>query len=347
MENTTAPSKLKGLRDIRRKSIDLGQIDLVKTSTLGEGQKLPLIIQPTGDNIDLADWAQNNRELIEEYLLKHGGLLFRGFNLGSPADFEKVALAIYGELYGGYGDLPRAGTSDKIYQSTPYPPDKPILFHSESSHLESFPMKISFFCVQKAQEGGITPLLDNRAICSKIDPEIFAKFEEKGLMYIRTFLEGIDVPWRDFFHTDDKAKVEEVLREAGIDFEWLPNDGLQMRTLCDAVIKHPKTGETLFFNQIQLHHIACLDRETRDSLIALYGAKYLPRNVYYGDGTEIPNEVVDYLGELYEKEAIRADWEEGDMIVLDNMITSHARDPYVGPRRIVVAMGQMRDRTTL
>jgi hypothetical protein len=29
------------------------------------------------------------------------------------------------------------------------------------------------------------------------------------------------------------------------------------------------------------------------------------------------------------------------MITLDNMLTVHARDPFVGERKIVVAMGQM------
>ncbi len=33
--------------------------------------------------------------------------------------------------------------------------------------------------------------------------------------------------------------------------------------------------------------------------------------------------------------------------MLDNMLAAHARDPYEGPRKIVVAMGAMCDRATL
>ena len=51
-------------------------------------------------------------------------------------------------------DLPRDGISDKIYASTPYPNDQMILYHNESSHLHRWPMKIGFFCVQAAEEGG-------------------------------------------------------------------------------------------------------------------------------------------------------------------------------------------------
>jgi hypothetical protein len=33
--------------------------------------------------------------------------------------------------------------------------------------------------------------------------------------------------------------------------------------------------------------------------------------------------------------------EEGDLVCLDNMLVAHARDSYVPPRKIVVALGDM------
>src|SRR5271165_4179466 len=45
--------------------------------------------------------------------------------------------------------------------------------------------------------------------------------------------------------------------------------------------------------------------------------------------------------ESYEKNAVRFAWREGDMITLDNMLTAHARDSFVGPRKIVVALGDL------
>jgi len=35
------------------------------------------------------------------------------------------------------------------------------------------------------------------------------------------------------------------------------------------------------------------------------------------------------------------------VILLDNMLIAHARDPYEGPRKIVVAMGDMVERASL
>ncbi|MNT40106.1 Taurine catabolism dioxygenase TauD, TfdA family [compost metagenome] len=73
----------------------------------------------------------------------------------------------------------------------------------------------------------------------------------------------------------------------------------------------------------------------------------MPRHVMFGDGTPIPDEAMALIGELYEACAVRFDWQRGDVVMLDNMLAAHARDPYEGPRKIVVAMGDMFDRKQL
>ena len=60
-----------------------------------------------------------------------------------------------------------------------------------------------------------------------------------------------------------------------------------------------------------------------------------------GDGSLIPDAVLDHIGEVYEKICVRIPWQAGDVIMLDNMLAAHARDPYEGPRQIVVAMGRI------
>ncbi|HYG76091.1 MAG TPA: TauD/TfdA family dioxygenase [Planctomycetota bacterium] len=325
----------------RRKAVNISSIDVVKTSTLSADQLLPLVIEPNLGNADLAEWAKSNLARIEESLLKHGAILFRGFNLVTPADFERVALNIYGELYGEYGDLPRAGASDKIYASTPYPNDKMILYHNESSHLHEWPLKISFFCVQAAKEGGCTPLLDCRGVLKLLDAGVVESFRKKGVMYVRNFHEGFDVSWQRFFQTEDKAAVEEACRQSYATCEWTGQNRLRVRQVCKAVHTHPRTGEETFFNQVQLHHVACLDADVRRSLRQLFAEEDLPRHAYFGDGSPISDEIMQHIGETYEKAAVRFQWQSGDMALLDNMLTAHARDPFSGPRKIVVAMGQM------
>jgi alpha-ketoglutarate-dependent taurine dioxygenase/acyl carrier protein len=328
-------------KTIKPKAVSLPQRQLIKTNFLQPGQSLPLVIEPDSDEIDLADWASSHREVIESDLLKHGAILFRGFNLNSAADFENVANAIHPNLFGEYGDLPREGVSGKVYGSTPYPPDKAILFHNESSHLHRWPLKIWFFCVQPAQQGGETPILDCRKIYQLLNPKLREKFEEKQLMYVRNYIDGLDVSWQDFFHTTDKAEVENYCRQAGMEVEWLENNGLKTRKIRPAVAKHPKTGELVFFNQLQLHHVSCLDSVVRQSLLSLFGEDKLPRNVYYGDGTPIEDSVMEEIGAIYQENQISFYWQKGDILMLDNMLTSHSRNPYVGSRKIVVAMGEL------
>jgi alpha-ketoglutarate-dependent taurine dioxygenase/acyl carrier protein len=331
----------KKFKTIKPKAVSLPQKQLIKTTFIQPEQSLPLVIEPDSDEIDLADWASSHQKFIETHLLKHGAILFRGFNLTSAADFENVANAIHPNLFGEYGDLPREGVSGKVYGSTPYPPDKTILFHNESSHLHCWPLKIWFFCVQPAQQGGETPILDCRKIYQLLNPRLREKFEEKQLMYVRNYIDGLDVSWQDFFHTTDKAEVENYCRQAGMEFEWLENNGLKTRKIRPAVAKHSKTGELVFFNQLQLHHVSCLDSDVRQSLLSVFGEDKLPRNVYYGDGTPIEDSVMEEIGAIYQENQISFLWQKGDILMLDNMLTSHSRNPYVGSRKIVVAMGEL------
>jgi alpha-ketoglutarate-dependent taurine dioxygenase len=334
-EGTSGPG---GLRGMRRRAVSDGK--LVEVGQLPGANGMPAVITPAIDNVDLAAWCAGHKEELGALFDKHGAILFRGFGLKDAGDFEKVASTIAGDLFAEYGDLPPESASERVYGSTPYPPDKMILFHNESSHLSSWPLRQFFFCVTPAPDRGETPLLDCRTVLEALDPELRDAFAEKGLMYVRNFSEGIDVPWQDFFHTDDRAEVERICSEAGMSSEWT-SGGLRIRQLAQAVRTHPRTGERIFFNQIQLHHVSCLDDETRTALRQLFSDEDMPRNVYFGDGSQISDEVVDRIGELYEELCVEFPWQQGDLIAVDNMLVAHARRPFSGPRKLLVAMGEM------
>ena len=335
------PSATKSLGSIRRKAVNLAQFNPIRESQVAPDQPLPLVMEPAAAHVDLADWARSNREYMAQKLHVHGGILFRGFDLKTPQDFERVAAGVYNEIYSEYGDLPRDEAGGKIYTSTPYPEDKCILYHNESSHMNRWPTRISFFCVIAAKEGGCSPIVDCRKVYQQLDPLVRKKFEDVGLMYVRNFSEGLDVSWQHFFQTEDQAVVEEACRKQGIAWEWVGPNHLRVKQRCRAVLRHPVTGEPAFFNQVQLHHVHCLDPLVRQSLLSIFRREDLPRHVYYGDGSEIEDAVMDHVGEVYERNAIRFTWREGDMVSLDNMLIAHGRDSFVGPRKIVVALGDL------
>ncbi len=321
--------------------------ELVRTSSLTPGAIFPLVVEPASADLDAVAWAAAHRDQVEAWLRRHAGLLFRGFGLTTPQEFEAFAEALQPGLYGSYGDLPKKEGGRNTYRSTPYPERKMILYHNESSHLPRWPRKQWFFCEQPSPVGGATPIVDCREMLRRLPAELAERFARLGLTYVRTFTENLDVDWRDFFKTDSREEVEARCRAAGVDFAWIGQDELQTRTRCPAVITHPLTGERSFFNQVQLHHTRCLDADVREDLLAMVGPERMPRQVFYGDGSPIEDEVMDLIGELYEACAVRFDWRRGDVVMLDNMLAAHARDPYEGPRRIVVAMGDMVDRSSL
>lgn len=319
----------------------------VNASYLESGKEFPIVLQADSDELDTVVWAKEHAAYIEGLVAKHGGILFRNFGLKTPQDFEAFAEAIEPELYGSYGDLPKKEGGKKTYRSTPYPEKQMILYHNESSHLDRWPRKQWFFCELPAPVGGATPIVDCREVLRRLPRDLVSEFERKELLYVRTFTPGLDVSWKEFYKTDDRNGVERRLELAGISWRWLDEDTLQTSTPCPAVITHPLTGDRVFFNQIQLHHIGCLEPQVREDLLETAGLDRLPRHVTYGDGSPISDEAIETISRIYEECAVRFQWQQGDVVMLDNMLAAHARDPYEGPRKIVVAMGAMFDRSML
>lgn len=341
MEMLKKPKKpLPITKRTRESSIDLAGTELVKERFLGDEPSLPVVVEPNLPDVDLADWVKDHGDKVNSLLDAYGGILFRGFEVKGIKDFQNVCQGICPQLFGEYGDLPTERHSEKIYGATPYPADKIIFFHNESSHTHRWPLRQFFHSVVAAAEGGETPLVDSRKVLERLDPGVRRTFEEKGLLYVRNFSKGFDVSWQQFFRTRDKGEVEAACEERGIKYEWFGDD-LRTRQWAPAIATHPRTGEKVFFNQIQLHHISCLEPDVQASVKALFPEERWPRNVYYGDGTPIPDVLVRELLDLYWGLAVQAPWKSGDVVAVDNMIVAHARNAYRGNRKVVVAMGEM------
>jgi hypothetical protein len=87
--------------------------------------------------------------------------------------------------------------------------------------------------------------------------------------------------------------------------------------------------------------MSCLEPDVRDSMLSLFSEQDLPRQVYYGDGSPIEDAVMQEISNVYWETAVSFTWQEGDILMLDNMLTAHARNPFKGERKIVVALAEM------
>jgi alpha-ketoglutarate-dependent taurine dioxygenase len=266
------------------------------------------------------------------------GLLFRNFNIFSPELFEQFVIASSAGLL-SYKERssPRTQISNNIYTSTDYPADQSIFLHNENSYQHTWPLKIFFFCLTPAIQGGETPIADCRKVLDRIDPKIRQRFIEKGWMLVRNFRDGLSLTWQSVFQTENKDVVENYCRGAGIETRWR-GDGLQTRQARQAVSRHPVTGEMVWFNHAAFFHISTLEPSAQEVLLAGSGEEELPNNTYYGDGSPIEISVLEEIREAYRREAVSFSWQEGDLLMLDNMLVAHGRNPYVGRRKILVAM---------
>ena len=299
-------------RPARRRAVDLTEFSAIRTDLLASGVALPLVVRPVAPDVDLVEWAGRNREFVDAKLLERGAVLFRGFSVASAAEFERVARA----------------TCPGVLAHRGHPSQVP--FHNEAAHLGRWPMRMWLYCAELPAPGGESSIVDGRDVYKAIDPDIRDRFETTGVMYVRTFTDRAEDSWRAFFHTDDRFKVEHYCRGGAIEFQWQEDGGLQIRRAAPAVATHPQTGERVFFNEIQLPHAA---RSVRH--VDVQG------QLYYGDGTPIDDEVIRHISEACDARATTFAWQEHDVLMLDNMLVRHARNPFAGERTILVALGSM------
>jgi hypothetical protein len=48
--------------------------------------------------------------------------------------------------------------------------------------------------------------------------------------------------------------------------------------------------------------------------------------------------VLDLIRSAYEQTKIKFPWQKNDVLLLDNMLFSHGREPYTGARKVLVGM---------
>jgi alpha-ketoglutarate-dependent taurine dioxygenase len=258
------------------------------------------------------------------------------------SQFEQFARAISPELL-DYLEraAPRTEVGKNVYTSTEYPPDQIIPQHHEMSYSHNWPTKIWFFCAVPAREGGRTPITDDRKVINLIDRKIKERFLEKKIMYVRNYGEGLDLSWQEASQTNDRAVVEEYARNSHMTCEWRDGDRLRTRAVRQVVATHPRTRETLWFNHAHMFHISNVEPATREALLAQFAEDELPRNAFYGDGTPIETSILEEIREIYQQTSVRFEWRRGDVMLLDNFLCSHGREPFVGPRKVLVTMAEL------
>jgi alpha-ketoglutarate-dependent taurine dioxygenase len=315
---------------------------LVSARPLGADDFLWLV-EPSLPPLDLAAWAAAHRDWILGELRRVGALLFRGFEVAGPEGFGRFAAAISDELL-DYQEraAPRTRVTGNVFTSTELNAAQAIPLHHEMSYSHQWPTLVGFYCVTPPREGGRTPLADDRPLLSRIDARVRARFAAGGVMYVRNYRPELE-PWQEAFQTARREDVEDYCRRWDIAFEWRDGGRLRTRQVRQAVATHPLTGDTVWFNHAHLFHRSSLDDETRRALVGAVGGDLdeLPRDARYGDGSPIDGETLEEIRALYRSAARTFEWQAGDVLLVDNFLVSHGREPFRGDRRVLVAMADL------
>jgi alpha-ketoglutarate-dependent taurine dioxygenase len=290
---------------------------------------------------DAGAWVRTHHSALRTALARHGSLYLRGLPIASAGDFA----AVRDELFAARAKYqekatPRSDFGDDVFSSTDLPPAQAIRMHNENSYTLTFPGLLLFCCLTAPQEGGATPVADVRKVLAELPPELVARFRTHGWALTRNYAEHISLDWRTAFATDSRAEVERYCAANRIGWEWGQDDTLRTRQVRSALVRHPHTGEEVWFNHVAFWSEWSLDPDIRDVLVGEFGRDGLPFNTAAGDGSVLTAETVATLDAAYEKATVRRAWQRGDLLLVDNVLNAHGRDPFRGDRKIVVAMGE-------
>jgi alpha-ketoglutarate-dependent taurine dioxygenase len=317
--------------------------------------EIPLIIEPTDHEIsreDTLSLLQDERSVFHQKLLRSGALLFRNFPIENADDFDAFisALGLGKSLDYIGGDSPRNKIKGGIYTSTEAPPSVKILLHNELSYVKQYPRHIYFYCDVAPAEKGETIIADARKVLQSIHPEVKQRFIDKGINYVSCYhhqskllnrINPSHKSWTQVFEADSKEAVEKKCREAGFSLEWNRKDWLRIKQTRPATLKHPETGEEVWFNQAHLYDFNPKFLGLWKYLGArlLYLAKHTRlHEVSYGDGDPISKKDLYHVMDALEANTVYFPWQKGDVLVLDNVLAMHGRATFSGKRRILTAM---------
>jgi hypothetical protein len=304
----------------------------------------PLVVRPTGrvDAEVLTQWLSAEPARAGELTREYGAVLFRGFEIRGAASFEAVCRAGTPDLveYTGGGSI-RTHVEGKVYTSTEYAADQHIPLHCESTYFPVPPRFIWLLCEIPAAGGGETPIGDMQRVLGRLDPEVVARFRERGVRYIYNLHggNGFGRGWREAFGTQDASAVESWLQAQGADYRWTGDGTLHIDLIGPALRTHDRTGAIVWGNQAANWHIASLPQRTVASLRRLYkDDERLPKHAVFGDGSAIPDEHIRHILETLMREETAFPWQRGDVLLCDNQRYAHGRRPFQGERRVLVAL---------
>jgi len=302
------------------------------------GEAFPLALQCETSEAsfdDTASWVSAHRDELDTQLVQHGAILFRGFPLKTPDDFDAFIRPFNYPNF-RYADslsnAVRKVATERVFSANEAPPEVTIFLHHEMAQTPIYPSRLFFFCEIAPQAGGATPLCRSDVLFESMQREIpqFARdSEEKGLKYTNIMPgaddagSGMGRSWQSTFRADSRDVVEQRLRELNYTWEWLEDGCLKATTPTLPAVRQLANGRKSFFNQLIAASRGWKDSRNDPS-----------KSLRHGDDSPLDQAAVLKTAELAEELTFDLPWQVGDVVLVDNYSTMHARRSFEGTRKV-------------
>lgn len=335
-----------------------------------------MIISPcaenTGDTSQFLEWYAENKEWFENATNKYGGILFRGFSINTPQDFDNIISTFHEDMVAEpyLGTTPRYHINGtKFIQSASEAPKfVSIPTHIELSFFKYVPKRIYFYASEvNPPPGGHTPLTDFGAVWEKLSPTLKEKMLDKGLLYHRWYRHEKNRPvdplvhktWQAMFLTTDKEDIVKRAAEQGFNASWDEKDDLLLQHEAVITRTHSETKKEFWCTHFNVLHAATVavpyawDAQILDSKVSALvafvfhvwvngrrwlGYHYGANVLYADDESEISWDEAMHIRKVISRNSWIFGYEKNDMVMLDNNRVAHGRTPWFeGARSVMVA----------
>ncbi|KAI1806892.1 Clavaminate synthase-like protein [Daldinia bambusicola] len=326
-----------------------------------EGTVTPLALRPSTSNhaaldldtvIETVKHLQAQGDVLTKKLAVHGTLLFRGLPIHDANDFN--------EIIGIVVDRPLLAPN--VAPANESPKEVLIYNHNESPQVPHAPEYVFFYGHKAPEQGGETPISSSLELFRRAQqeiPEFVDELAGKGILSKVTYkterqYAGGSTLKQAFGKAiedgDDeaarRAKVEAQIRRYArgphTTWEWTA-DGVVLTHRLPAVRTQPGTGlPTLFTGLAAYYKNARANAAGATASSAASGRKNVTQQLY-GDGTPIPEEYLAALARITDEIRVLHKWQRGDVLVYDNVVAQHGREPWQGEQSDRVVMASLFD----
>ena len=291
-----------------------------------------------------AGWAAEHRDALRAAVAEHGAVLVRGLGLRDARAGRRGVPPAGGRADDRAGGLRPAAapTPSGVYSSTKWPANQPMCMHHELSYpLEvARPDAVRLPHARRPPAG--RPGWPTRRPCStRCRPKLVERFEREGWLLTRSYNDEIGASVAEAFGTDDRAAVEALL----------PGQRDRVRVAARRRAAHPAAPQR--GGAAPGHRPALLvqpdrvpqrmDARTRtcastwSTSTAPTGCRSTPASA---TATRSARTSWRCSTRSTRPHTLREPWQAGDLMLVDNVRTAHSREPFEGPREVLVGDGR-------